>query len=132
MIFLSLLCVKGMIAQDSLKNRDALLLTQLDGSQISIVAYGDMYVSYTETIDGYTIVRNNEGIYEYAELTRDGNLKADGTKANDPEYREEKELKHLEKKEKHLRFQPPYLNEMKEKKDRFFNRHKYAPEKGKK
>src|SRR5688572_25422785 len=61
---------------------DAVALMQVDGSIINIVGVGTIAESYTETTDGYTIVLNKAGIYEYAKLTKSGDLVPGGVKAN--------------------------------------------------
>lgn len=107
---------------------NAFVLNQLNGEPITVVGRGNMHLSYSETIDGYTIIRNNEGIYEYAELSSKGQLKPSGVAAHDPGNRDEKEKKHVNKLEKHLRHEDPYLSELRNKQDRFFNLERYAPD----
>jgi hypothetical protein len=40
-------------------------ITQPDGTKITIVLKGDEHLKWAETIDGYSILRNSKGIYEY-------------------------------------------------------------------
>jgi len=47
---------------------DPVTILQPDGSELTIVGHGNIDENYTETIDGYTVVKNNKGIYEYANL----------------------------------------------------------------
>lgn len=56
--------------------------TQKDGSEITVYAYGNEQEHYLETKDGYTILANNDGIYEYAIIDNAGNLVPGGMKAN--------------------------------------------------
>lgn len=91
---------------------DTLEIRQIDGTSIHVVGYGNMFISYTETIDGYTIVTNDQGVYEYAKQTDDGDLKPDGIKVHDPGKRDKKELRHLKHMPKHLRYQSPKLDEL--------------------
>lgn len=66
-------------------------VVQPDNSFITIIGKGNMVNSWTETVDGYTIVRNSSGIYEYAHQ-QNGNLVPSGVKANDPSNRSTTEL----------------------------------------
>ena len=45
----------------------AIDITQPDGTKISIIGKGSMKNSWTETLDGYSIVKNIDGVYEYAQ-----------------------------------------------------------------
>ncbi|MCQ2288257.1 MAG: M6 family metalloprotease domain-containing protein [Muribaculaceae bacterium] len=57
-------------------------VAQPDGSQLTIKLVGDEYYHFNTTVDGYTIVQDASGVYQYA--VRDGEqLKASGIKAHD-------------------------------------------------
>ncbi|MES2726210.1 MAG: M6 family metalloprotease domain-containing protein [Bacteroidota bacterium] len=56
--------------------------TQKDGSEITVFAYGNEQEHYLETKDGYTILANSEGVFEYATIDNTGNLVPSGIKAN--------------------------------------------------
>lgn len=107
-------------AQNSKKKHDTISVSQRDGSTLKIVGFGTTHVSYTETVDGYTVVRNNKGVYEYAEQTSNGDLEAGGVQAHNPGERKEDEKRYLSRMDKHLRYQPPKLDELKEKHDRLY------------
>jgi M6 family metalloprotease-like protein len=57
-----------------------------DGSSIQLLARGNDFSHWTETLDGYTVVRNQQGFYEYAVL-QEGQLQASGIRAYDPAQR---------------------------------------------
>ncbi len=59
------------------------VIAQADSTTITIVGKGNMTNNWTETTDGYTVVRNSLGIYEYAKK-QNGELVPDGVKANNP------------------------------------------------
>ena len=59
------------------------IITQSDGSQISIRLHGDEYFSYKTTLDGYLLSADNSGILNYAQLDSDGKLINTNIKAND-------------------------------------------------
>src|SRR5688572_5509849 len=67
---------------------------QPDGSFITVVGLGNIDINYTETTDGYTIVRNQDGIYEYAVRNAEGDLVPSGVRANDPDTRVSTEKKY--------------------------------------
>lgn len=60
---------------------EANTITQTDGSRITLVAYGNEQESYIETIEGYTVLVNGNGIFEYAYIDANGNLSPSGIKA---------------------------------------------------
>jgi hypothetical protein len=78
-------------------------IAQPDGTSLLIIGKGDMNEPYTETIDGYTILRNEDLVYEYAIIGKDGRLKPGGIKAKNEENRSKKEKRYLLSLEKHLR-----------------------------
>ena len=81
----------------------SLLVEQADGSQLTVLGKGSRNNPYTETLDGYTVLRNKEGIYEYATVGDKKRLEPGGLKANDAEIRTRKERKYLKTVDKHLR-----------------------------
>jgi hypothetical protein len=91
-------------------NPDTIRIGQMDGSVITLVGVGSPPVEYTETLDGYTIVLNNQGVYEYAKGTPSGDLVASGVKAKNPNKRDKSEIKYTEGIEKHLRYKSEKLN----------------------
>jgi M6 family metalloprotease-like protein len=56
---------------------------QPDGSTLSLIMKGDEKVRWAETIDGYTLIRNHAGGWEYAKKDLDGNLVNSGILAKD-------------------------------------------------
>lgn len=62
-----------------------MIVTQADGTTITVRAYGDESFNYTTTSDGYNLVSEN-GIFYYA-TTRGGRLVSTGVQAKDPAYR---------------------------------------------
>lgn len=103
-----------------LRKFDTLTLNQQNGPEINIIGLGKRHLSYSETIDGYTVVRNKNGVYEYAERASKGDLQPSGQVAHDPSDRERDELVFLKKIAKHLRYKQPKLDEILEKQNRFF------------
>ncbi len=124
-LFFTFFSVQGQETSDNenhpeLKKNDTIVLDQQNGPEIKVVGYGKLHLSYSETIDGYTILRNNKGVYEYAERAAGGDLKPSGTIAHNPEERERKEILFLRNTPKHLRYKNPKLKEILNKQNRFF------------
>ncbi|MFT3739745.1 MAG: M6 family metalloprotease domain-containing protein [Breznakibacter sp.] len=60
---------------------DAIEVKQSDGTILKVFQHGDEWFNWTTTTDGYRIVKNPKGIFEYATLNRTGNVVASGKKA---------------------------------------------------
>lgn len=58
-----------------------------DGDSITIQLHGDEFFHWTSTEDGYTLLLNPAGYYEYASQDEYGNLKCSGIRAHNPEMR---------------------------------------------
>ena len=63
------------------------VVTQPDGTQLTIALHGDEFYSFTTTADGYTVVKDSRGYYTYATLNADGALTATQTVARDAQQR---------------------------------------------
>lgn len=83
---------------------EAVTITQPDGSTLTVVGYGNMDVNYTETIDGYTVVKNLLGVYEYATQTTEGDLVPTGVKARENALRTRSEQQFLQMQPTHLKY----------------------------
>lgn len=66
--------------------RGAVKITQPDGSQVTLQLHGDEWRHFSTTADGYSVVKNQQGYYVYAEL-RDGRLEPTTQVAHDAEAR---------------------------------------------
>lgn len=53
-------------------------LVQPDGTVIQARAYGDEFICWLETLDGYAIIKGANGYYEYASRGREGQLVGSG------------------------------------------------------
>ncbi|MCG6186811.1 M6 family metalloprotease domain-containing protein [Maribellus maritimus] len=62
-------------------------IEQPDGTKLLIKGFGDEYNHFSVTEDGYTVLKNRLGFYEYASLADDGTLKTSGIKARDAKNR---------------------------------------------
>jgi M6 family metalloprotease-like protein len=66
---------------------DAIHYTQPDGNTVTIFLKGDEKVNWSESIDGYTLMKNSQGAYEYAVLNTNNDLIPSGVQAMDPANR---------------------------------------------
>ncbi len=87
--------------------------TQPDGTTIEVTIKGDEKVKWAVTSDGYTVLFNNKGFFEYANLDTKGDLIVTGMIASDPEKRRLKEKSFLSDKKKELRYSPKQISALK-------------------
>jgi M6 family metalloprotease-like protein len=73
-----------------------------DGSEITIQLRGDERINWAESTDGYTMLINKDGFWEYAVLDETGNLKLSGMRAHNEAQRSVEERTFLETVEKNL------------------------------
>lgn len=62
-------------------------ITQPDGTQITVILRGDERSHYHTTTDGYPVIRNEKGIFNYAEINKNGQLIDTQIKASDIQER---------------------------------------------
>jgi len=67
---------------------DPVVMTQPDGDQLTVMIKGDERVNWYESMDGYTLLFNNEGYLSYAQLDESGNLQPSNYIATDIEKRD--------------------------------------------
>lgn len=81
-------------------NRSRCIL-QPDGSKITVIGQGDEFCHFLTTTDGYTVVKDKDGFYHYADL-RNGTLVSSSVRAYDSDLRVSSEISYLKDKEKYL------------------------------
>jgi M6 family metalloprotease-like protein len=72
-----------------------LKMLQADGSEITIIQHGDEFFHWATTLDGYKLMRNDQGIFEYAMPDKNNDLVPSGIHANNAEQRSNTELQFL-------------------------------------
>ncbi|MEI6899607.1 MAG: FISUMP domain-containing protein, partial [Bacteroidota bacterium] len=86
--------------------------TQPDGSRINILLHGDEFIHWATTVDGYTILNNSTGFYEYAILNQTGDLGFSGEQAKNPELRTMSEKAWLQQIQPNLFFSKSQITAM--------------------
>ena len=76
-------------------NRKSVKVTQPDGSTVTIQLQGDEWQHFNTTTDGYSVVKNQQGYYVYAEK-KNGDLKATQMVAHNVQERKTNELVFLQ------------------------------------
>lgn len=88
---LATICVAVMLGTVLLWARPAVKrpvsMVQPDGTTVTLMLHGDEYRSFTTTVDGYTVVKCEDGFYRYAQRTSDGRLAATNHIARNEEQR---------------------------------------------
>ena len=91
MVMLTMLTVSMMAVP---ANRKAVKITQPDGTTVTIQLLGDEWQHFNTTADGYSVVKNQQGYYVYAEK-KDGELIATQMVAHNAQERKANELAFL-------------------------------------
>ena len=89
-------------------NRKPVQVTQPDGSRVTIQLHGDEWLHFTTTDDGYSVVKNQQGYYVYAQLDNNRELKATQVVAHDAQERKASEVAFLQNVKK---YQAPKMSE---------------------
>ena len=77
--------------------RGIMVMTQPDGTSLSVLRYGDESFSYTTTDDGFVVQQNELGFYEYAAMDVWGAIRTRGVVAKNSYNRSNKEKRFLKK-----------------------------------
>lgn len=96
-------------------------VTQPNGKTLTYIIKGDEVMSWSETMDGYTLLRNHEGVLCYAFHDTEGNLRASDVIACNAEERNVEELLYLNKIEKRLFFGEKQLKVFEQRRKSMFN-----------
>jgi M6 family metalloprotease-like protein len=80
-----------------------------DGTEITIQLMGDEWVNWAVSPDGYTLLTNKDGFWEYAIQDKSGDLKLSGIRAHNKPERKGDEQRFLERQSRDLRFSASQL-----------------------
>lgn len=94
--------------------RKLITITQPNGKVLSYWLKGDEFIRWSESIDGYTLLHNEDGVLCYATINEKGEMIASDIIACNPEYRDVKEVIFLEKTDKKLFFSEEQLQIIRE------------------
>ena len=72
-------------------------VSQPDGSSVTIRLVGDEYLHYNTTVDGYSLVRRDDGAYVYAKKNNEGQFEPTALLAHDVNERTTEERLYVEK-----------------------------------
>lgn len=112
LVFLSGLFISNP-ANAVIANPNPVQYTQPDGSVITIIMKGDEFIHWASTIDGYTLLSDQNNAYEFAREASDGKLVFSGIIAHNPEMRGIQEDNFLRTIKKGLFFSASQISEMK-------------------
>jgi len=74
---------------------DPIQVKQPNGTTLNVILKGDEKVKWAQTLDGFTILYNSKGVYEYAKLDSKGDLTPSGIAASDISSRKSDEQNFL-------------------------------------
>ncbi|MCL1849842.1 MAG: hypothetical protein FWF70_00265, partial [Bacteroidetes bacterium] len=86
-IFLTFLLISTSILYAVPANPDPVIITQPDGTTLTVFVRGDERINWYESMDGYTLLHNKAGYLSYAQLDETGNLQSSDYIATDVEKR---------------------------------------------
>lgn len=78
------------------------IMTQPDGTTVTLRLHGDEFYHFETTLDGYTVMKDSRGYYTYATLNEAGMLVSTGIAAHDAGSRTADELRFTDNSEKYL------------------------------
>jgi M6 family metalloprotease-like protein len=103
-LFVSLLCIVATLAVASPALRQPINYRLPDGTYITITLQGDEFLDWAISSDGYTLLINEAGYYEYASQDSNNQLVLSGVRMHDISERTSDEIRFLQGVEKRLRF----------------------------
>jgi M6 family metalloprotease-like protein len=95
-------------------NPSPVVVSQPDGSSLTICQHGDEWFNWTATSDGYRIVKNKDGIFEYATLLKSGIIVPSGIKVNNGDKRNKNEIAFIDAMSKHIGVTEAQINQQRE------------------
>jgi M6 family metalloprotease-like protein len=88
-------------------------IKQPDGTSLIVTLQGDEHVKWAITSDGYSLLYNKKGVFEYAITNEKGDLIPSGVKAKDPKIRTQSEKDFLLKLRKGMNYSKSQVSLMK-------------------
>ena len=88
-------------------------IIQPDGTKIVVIQKGDEHVKWAQTADGYSIMRNTKGIYEYSTISSNNDMVPSGIQARNQHERDSSAVQFLNKTKKGLFYSKSQVEVMK-------------------
>ncbi len=88
-------------------------IIQPDGTRIVVIQKGDEHVKWAQTLDGYSIMRNSKGVFEYSTLSSANDMIPSGIQAKNQSERSSSDLQFLSKTRKGLVYSKSQVGMMK-------------------
>jgi len=86
--------------------------TQPDGTTVTLIMHGDEHSKWAQTTDGYTLLYNAKGVFEYAVIDSKGDAIPSGVKASDVARRQSNEVALLQNTPKGVSFSESQISIM--------------------
>jgi len=67
-------------------------IVQSDGTKLTIILKGDEHVKWAQTLDGYSIMRNSKGVFEYAVIDSNNDMVPSGLKVKNVNERSSSDI----------------------------------------
>jgi len=91
----------------------AVEIIQPDGTKIVVIQKGDEHVKWAQTIDGYSLMRNKSGVFEYSTLSSGNDMIPSGIQARNQSERSASDIQFLSKTSKGLIYSKSQVNNLK-------------------
>ena len=88
-------------------------IIQPDGTKIIVIQKGDEHVKWAQTIDGYSLMRNKSGVFEYSTLSSTNDMIPSGIQAKNQSERSSSDLQFLSTTRKGLVYSRSQVNMLK-------------------
>jgi M6 family metalloprotease-like protein len=88
-------------------------IIQPDGTKIIVILKGDEHVKWAQTADGYSIMRNGKGVYEYSTLSSNNDMIPSGIMAKNKPERDSSAIQFLNKTKKGIFYSKSQVGLMK-------------------
>jgi len=88
-------------------------IIQTDGTKIVVIQKGDEYVKWAQTIDGYSLMRNKSGVFEYSTISDGNDMIPSGIQARNQSERSVSDIQFLSKTSKGLVYSKSQVTRLK-------------------
>jgi M6 family metalloprotease-like protein len=107
------LCVSIPVTYGVSAYPNPVIITQPDGSKITVTLKGDEHMKWAQTADGYSVMRNSTGVFEYSRLDANQNMIPSGVQARNEQERSYTDIQFLSTTPKGLTYSAGQVGMMK-------------------